>query len=61
MLIFLNMNNYMINKNKKNNKGLLFEVIAVTHIANNCVKVSELELVMRVQNFSPLIAGFNSK
>ena len=53
MLIFLNMNNYMINKNKKNNKGLLFEVITVTHIANNCVKVTELELVMGMQFFLP--------
>ena len=53
MLIFINMHNYMINKNKNKNTSLLFEVIAVTHIANNCVKVTELELVMGMQFFLP--------
>ena len=51
MLIFLNINNYMININKNKNTSLLFEVIAVTHIANNCVKVSRLKLVMDVEVF----------
>ena len=41
----------MINKNKNKNTSLLSEVIAVTHIANNCVKVTELELVMGVRVF----------
>ena len=53
MLIFLNINNYLINNNKNKNTSLLFEVIAVTHIANNCVKVTELELVMGMQFFLP--------
>jgi len=43
----------MINNNKNKNTSLLSEVIAVTHIANNCVKVTELELVMGMQFFLP--------
>ena len=58
MFIFLNINNYLINKNKNKNTSLLFEVIAVTHIANNCVKVTELELVMGVQIFLPIHRWF---
>ena len=53
MLVFININNYMINKNKNKNTSLLFEVIAVTHIANNCVKVTELELATGMQLFLP--------
>ena len=53
MLIFIIINNYMINKNKNKNLSLLFEVIAVTHIANNCVKVTELGLVMGMRFFLP--------
>ena len=43
----------MINKNKNKNTSLLSEVIAITHIANNCVKVTRLELVMGMQFFLP--------
>jgi hypothetical protein len=43
----------MINKNKNKNTSLLSEVIAITHIAYNCVKVIELELAMGMQFFLP--------
>ena len=41
----------MISKYKNKNTSYLLKVIAVTHIANNCVKVTELELVMGVRVF----------
>ena len=43
----------MINNNKNKNTSLLSEVIAVTHIANNCVKVKGLKLAVRVWVFLP--------
>ena len=41
----------MINKYKNKNTSYLFEVITVTHITYNCVKVAGLELVMSMQPF----------
>ena len=41
----------MINKHKNKNTSLLSEVIAITHIAYNCVKVTPLTLAMRLQIF----------
>ena len=52
-LFFIIEYNYMINKHKNKNTSLLSEVIAITHIAYNCVKVSGLELVMGMQFFLP--------